>query len=514
MALFGPRNADSAARSSGSSSLISNLTDALNRKQQQLVEQGIVQYADEYSIDFVPAWVGDSVFQKRDVDFSQAPMADSGGYDPGSIYVDPNRITPNTAVFSRQFEAGESIAYIINRVMMESSYVYNQQNIIIDKDGNPQPNGTAAQFFSWYNILCQASPTTQWDSRRKDFVYKIKYYVVPYETPVLSEYFPNGRFRGVHKIYDYWFTGQNNEVVNFEVANNNAYFNIINTPTAGSLVANQVNAQQVVRQNYRMRSQESDQGAAERVNDIAANAADWLYNAVDYASIKIKILGDPAWINAENYTAASDISFAPFRDDGTINWSTGAAYFQFNWNLATDYNLDTGLMEITGAAREQTRDRATPYDPALSFVYTAVECRSVFRKGRFEQELEGRLRLNEKSDNLLRDRSGRLADVAPRRGGGQPSQAAAGARTPTDSGGLLYGGIPVTPGTLNFGTPQTAPAAPYTGSEGAIVPQGPPVPGPGAPAAPRVGRAGQASGFTPGSGGPNPNSSQLGSRDP
>lgn len=401
-------NATNAPPSGGGS--INNLVDALNKKQRKLVEEKIVEYADEYSIEFAPEWVANSTFQKPgNINFSQTPMSPNNGRVP-----DPARTTPLPDYFKRQFEAGESIAYIIDRVLMESSFVYNQQSVIIDKDGTPKINGVPAQSFAWYNVLCIATPTTKWDSRRRDWAYKIKYVIVPYETPVYSEYFPNGVFRGVHKSYDYWFTGLNTQVLNFEVMNNNAYFNVINTPTSGTLFKAQINAQQVVRNNYMMRSKESDQGAAERVNDIGANAADWLYNAVDYASIRFKILGDPAWINAENYSSASDVSFSPFRDDGTINFSTGAAYFEFNYNFANDYNNTTGLMDVLQSNKAEARPGVNSGGAALSFIYTAVECRSTFRGGKFEQELEGRLRLNESSDNLVRDRAGGRALVEAR----------------------------------------------------------------------------------------------------
>jgi hypothetical protein len=137
---------------------------------------------------------------------------------------------------------------------------------------------------------------------------------------------------------------------------------------------------------------------------------------VDYAEIRLRILGDPAWINAENYSAASDVSFSPFRTDGSINFSTGPAYFTMNYNLADDYNLSTGLMNIQGSATVQNVDSTTPKGPALSFNYTAVECRSSFRQGRFEQELVGRLRLGNAQDLIDQDRRGTRPDTQSRTG--------------------------------------------------------------------------------------------------
>jgi hypothetical protein len=416
-----PPNANAASSPPQGGGAVTSLMAALNKKQQQLVASKIIDYADEYSIEFAPAWLGDSKLRKPgNVDYTKTSMA-----PPTGGLADPQRTTPNPDIFSRSFDAGQSIAFVINRIMMESSYVYEQQSVIIDKNGNPQANGKSAQYFAWYNILCFAVPTDKWDTRRKDWAYKIKYVVVPYETPVVSEYFPNGQFRGAHKNYNYWFTGQNKEVLHYEVVNNNAYYNVINTPTAGTRFKNQFNSYQIVRSAPQARSQESDQGAAERVNDIAANAADWLYNAVDYNEIRLRILGDPAWINAENFASQSDVSFSPFRDDGSINFSTGPAYFTINYNIANDYNIDTGLMNIQGSATVQNLDGTISPGPAVSFNYTAVECRSSFRQGRFEQELVGRLRLGAASDILSRDRSGTRPAVDSRVAGGTSSVAGA-----------------------------------------------------------------------------------------
>lgn len=375
-------------------SAISGLMDALNRKQDELVRNKIYEYADSYSIEFQPAWLGDSVFQKPgSTDFKQTPMGTST-----NGLADPSRTTPVPGLFKRQFEAGTPISTIISRVLTESSFVYNQQYVTINKDGQPVANGTPAQNFSWFNVVGIVTPTGLYDRRRKDFAYDIKYVVTTYETPVYSEYFPNSRFRGVHKDYVYWFTGQNTEVLNFEVASNTAYWNVINTPTPGTQERN--SSVSPVKQSYSPRSKESDQGAAERVNDIAANAADWLYNARDYASIKLKILGDPDWINTINFNNKSDVTSAPFLDDGSINYVASAAYFSFNYNLGDDYDTDTGLMNIIGGAAEQTKNYADDANTRLSLVYSAVESVASFRKGRFEIELEGRLKPSTRSDNI------------------------------------------------------------------------------------------------------------------
>ena len=70
----------------------------------------------------------------------------------------------------------------------------------------------------------------------------------------------------------------------------------------------------------------------------------------------MKIIGDPAWIfQGEVCYGASANRFRPdpFFADGTINSESRQVYFEVNFNLPGDYNLNTGLMEQgkTGTGR-------------------------------------------------------------------------------------------------------------------------------------------------------------------
>ena len=69
-----------------------------------------------------------------------------------------------------------------------------------------------------------------------------------------------------------------------------------------------------------------------------------------------------------------------------LNYASQIA-FDVTWNTPVDYNMQTGLMEVNGAAtlvgsQNQGQEHAT---------YQATECKSIFNKGRFEQELQGSL---------------------------------------------------------------------------------------------------------------------------
>jgi hypothetical protein len=103
-------------------------------------------------------------------------------------------------------------------------------------------------------------------------------------------------------------------------------------------------------------------------------------------------VGDPAWmqqgeiaegINAKNF------NFNPFNNDGTINYDSQEVVFDISWNQPEDYNFNTGLVEVNNTG---IKPGGTPRtQPQLNFTYTAIKCKNIFSKGRFEQDLEGRL---------------------------------------------------------------------------------------------------------------------------
>jgi hypothetical protein len=77
-------------------------------------------------------------------------------------------------------------------------------------------------------------------------------------------------------------------------------------------------------------------------------------------------------------------NFEPFNTDGTINYDSQEVVFDISFNRPADYDFDTGLMDVNA---NNTKNN----EPQENATYTAIKCKNIFSKGRFEQELEGRL---------------------------------------------------------------------------------------------------------------------------
>ena len=300
--------------------------------------------------------------------------------------LDPGKQSSPLQVRTRGATAGQQIVQFIDQVMRSSRYIGDQQNVIYNTKTNLwDPQGKPGQVFAWYNIVSYAIPL-QYDPARNDFAYRLIYLVTPYQTPVQSEYFSSGVFRGVHKIYNYWFTGQNTQVLQYEQSFNSLWHQAI-TGATEKIKKQLVTSTFLFKKSYLPASNQTRQGGTGQTFEPGANAADILYTQ-DYAKIKLNIIGDPAWIPSVVPLTSGKFVVSPFNSDGSINTTASVPYFKFAWNRPTDYNLNTGLMDpSTNNYRTNLVESAG--DAQESVAYIAFKSRSSFKAGKFTQEIEG-----------------------------------------------------------------------------------------------------------------------------
>jgi len=292
--------------------------------------------------------------------------------------------------------AGMQMAQAIDLAIRNSSYIYNQALTVYDQatgKENPNPNAKGKPV-QWYKITMQATPR-EYDEARNDFAYDIVYIISKYEIPNFdSKYFPLGKFNGIHKRYAYWFTGENTAVLDFTATFNAAYnMTISGGPDADSGDA-QVrkkatsNTRDQIMYSYAARSQESNKGADNKGMEVGANAAEYLYAYSDPGGSKLKIIGDPAWIQQGSLCGGltgSDLPPGPFLPDGTISFDNSQVLYEIAWQRPEDYNISTGL------ADPYARPGNTPGTPQQTNTYLATKVLSEFRGGKFEQTITGAL---------------------------------------------------------------------------------------------------------------------------
>jgi hypothetical protein len=387
-----PPNATAAPTGSNPAQQFTGLCEALNAWQQGLVKDGTYKRADQYEIVFAPATMANATVKKPgDTNKDRTPMQQPTN---AKTAVDPNTNSTNTSGRLVSVTAGTQIVQFIDQTLRASSYISDQQTWVIDEETQKTvKNTTAGKNVAWYKITVIATSLGP-DANRNDQAYKITYLITPYAiNETQSQYFPQTAFRGVHKSYRYWFTGENTSVLNYEQDINSTYLLAV----SGALPAQQqyveTNSTVLYKRSFQTRSDQSDQGASGKTLEPAANLADYLYNPADFATVTLKIVGDPAWLQqgeASSTVNASNFSFAPFNSDGGINFDASEICFDVIWNQPEDYNFSTGLTEVNNN-QKNSNGTYTRNHPQQNQTYRAVSCTSMFSKGSFTQTLKGTL---------------------------------------------------------------------------------------------------------------------------
>lgn len=395
---YGEAPAKASAAPSPKQTVRAGLMSALNTWQDELVKNGTITYPDRYKVTFVNEAIKSArIRPPGSLDKSKAASAVAKTAADKTL---SSKTSVDTSSERLTISPGQQVVAIIEQLVRNSSYIKDQQNISMDaKTQKEIMRGPQAKTLSWYKVTLKAVPNSPLDTLRNDYAYDIEYIISFYKiSELLSDYFTHGEFNGVHKIYNYWFTGENIDVIDYESKIDNLYhytmspafkpdgkFEIVNANEMNSLVSGIVQT----------RSDYSSQGAAGRINDPAAQAAAELYAPGSWANCELTIIGDPAWLFQGEASGVLPLkwNFKPFLLDGTINTESQEALFEVAFNVPVDYNLSNGLMEsyknnflgntVTGAEG--------PGHAAQSFVYKANSITSMFQKGKFTQKLFGSL---------------------------------------------------------------------------------------------------------------------------
>lgn len=381
----------SAAPQPASKNVFTGLCEALNTFQQSLVPK-TYKIADQYVIEFAPDTLKSSQIKKQlSTDYKATPMQQG---DTPKEKIDP--ATNSVIVQGRTVSvtAGTQIVQFIEQVMRGSTYITDQLLYQIDEvTGQAKKNNNSTDGFSaWYKISVRCE-SLGFDDLRNDFAYKMTFIVSPFGiNEMRSQYLPRANFRGIHKAYDYWFTGKNTQILNYEQTLNNLYTLTVSDDLPLQRMF-ESDPEYLYRRAWATASSESSQQAKNKTNEPVANAAEWVYNQADFVNIQLQVVGDPAWIvQGENSggISARTFDFNPFLTDGTVNADASEVTFSVTFNNPQDYDFNTGLTEVNDNKQKPdgTFGRVAP---RTSTAYRAISCTSTFRQGRFTQDLIGQL---------------------------------------------------------------------------------------------------------------------------
>ena len=401
-----PANTRSAPTVIQTTPIRAGLEDLLNRYAVIAKDESNFEIADQYEIVFVNADEIKQAQLKSPIitrqDKSNTQMGATPSVNPNNL--DPAKVTGSQDRISIPITAGTPIVKILEQTIRNSQYVTDQMTGVDNADGDTQ-TGPATKSRSWF-LITYSAISLGYDNVRNDFAYKMRYTITKYLIPNFhSTRFPaSNAFPGLHKQYKYWFTGENKSVLDYS-ANFDSLYNLtvsgVGNKSAQDTISSRNSASTndlfrddslyAIKLGYNPRSTFAPGTGAGSTNEGSANAAEYLYSPSTQGSSKIRIIGDPGWIQQGSMVSAidptafqteTDMGFLP---DGTISFDAGQILYEIAWQRPEDYDIATGLADPYSRTFKKYGER----EALQSNIYQAVKVVSEFRNGQFEQTIEG-----------------------------------------------------------------------------------------------------------------------------
>ena len=291
----------------------------------------------------------------------------------------------DTGIF--KINAGTDISRLINLVIMHSDYM--DKNI----EENPDQYAKSGDPINWFRIRPVIKSANSegggYDAKEGRYKYEIMFAVEKnvihyHDFPWAKKSVPLGK--GYHKKYDYIFSGQNTQVLDFQLKFNTAFLQVMTAGTGSPFANKNATSPFTPLQKEVVDSVEgntinvADNLTRKRAKDLFSSV---MSDGVDLVNLDMQIVGDPAWIptsdaywqdkvrKGETYTQA-------FMPDGTINYNLSPPFVQVNLKTPLDYDNKTGLQNPNQVSNS-----------SFSGVYRITQVDSTFSGGTFQQRLTG-----------------------------------------------------------------------------------------------------------------------------
>lgn len=376
------------------------IVQVMNEREQQLVTNGQAKYANKYNmvlddkIKLAKLTTQERYLKEKAAMGTPTNSSQVSGKDTKkNLTYDPNTRTLAVA-------GGMTITKLIDNVILQSEYVVKALDKVYSEDAlltaKPNQGDTGSIVLDWFSVNPVVKPIA-YDSKRNDYVFDITYYIAPYKIPYVKSVFilPENKseYYGPYKVYDYYFTGNNTEVLNFETSYNALYFLPGASDDQKQKPNDGVGNTPVVPAVKNVGSETYESKAGIPVGSIKTN----LYSPGDQIKAKLQIMGDPDYLMTSIGTAknASTPREAAYTDNLQINPLGGQIFIEINFYEGLDYDIGTGLLNINKNITFYDTD-STPQNVigkegeqnVKGLVYMVLSVTSSLSKGRFTQDLD------------------------------------------------------------------------------------------------------------------------------
>jgi len=373
----------------------------INTFEQWKVDNKIQEFANIHRVEYI----GEDVEAIKDARLILPTDTDKSKWTSGDIEntqesndATAAKAVPDDSKRKINFNADTTYIEIFDEILKGSSYMYDALKIVYMSQASPskqdkeQPSldPNSAKKIAWYKVTPVLS-APKWDSIISDWAYTMTYRIETYKTPVITSIGTNAgeEYYGPHKRYEYWWTGENREVLSYEQKLDNLFYNEV----LGS--SNELNEDGVGTGGSTQVPVAPNQNAsgAPRMNAIGGGRASQnqyvtsLYSPDSYAQAKIRILGDPDFL-VQDYRGGPDAVYNRFygEDGYRISANGGQVFIEVDFKEAVDYNDETGVMDINDSILFY-KYPAWAEEKIKGVSYQVITAVSTFESGSFQQEL-------------------------------------------------------------------------------------------------------------------------------
>jgi hypothetical protein len=302
-----------------------------------------------------------------------------------------------------RINAGTSIIELINTVIRNSEYIVDQ----IDKEKISVTQSEREQQASrqentdpirWFKIV-PSIEILGYDTKISSYALKMTYAVTPYlisgrNIARISQ--AQVQETQISKIYNYIYTGLNQDILDLNIEFNTQYFMAI-TSSPGTFFINTSSTPDQI-QTSPTEQTETDPYFQQATHTLSSNqqtsyalltdpkavaaadvAANLMNTGADMISVKLKIIGDPAWIKQDDIFGSGRQQILVQEATGASSISTDPAevYVRLNFRVPTDID------DVKGVYKFDKMNYSV-----FSGIYRVLTVTNRFERGQFTQDLE------------------------------------------------------------------------------------------------------------------------------
>ena len=251
-----------------------------------------------------------------------------------------------------KINAGTNVINLINYIVVASNFV--QDNLVDDLStalANKQP---IKDKIKWFKVLPEITGFKGWDKKEGRYKWEITYNVT-----VRNEYYSDYPFapkaqpegEGIHKNYDYIFTGNNTQILDLKINVDTGFYTVAQLGTGNAEAdktpnSNSPQTKQITQSREGQGITDDNTVKEKRAKDLMSSI---LHDGGDFLNINIGLVGDPDYVPTGDsfYQVQGNNGrfYGPFLPDGTINYDFSSPFFQLNFKTPTDYNDLSGFAD-------------------------------------------------------------------------------------------------------------------------------------------------------------------------